>query len=187
MTHIIFIMGATCAGKSTMILYAKEQYPFDFAAIEVGKIFREKYPPGYFKGQDSPEHTKKEASDLLVGLVDQEIMRRVPFVIVDGQPRDIDQVELCLKQWPGIPKHFVLLHASLKERERRARLYRSGDDLEQLAIPRLTNDMISCYSVMVELMRHGIAPYLIDTENGMREIEKFIDTASSGKVMKNGD
>lgn len=160
-------MGPTCSGKSTFLKLAKDAAPNHIELVEVGRMLRELYPPSYFKGQNNPKHTAKEAWKMCEDGVRAARTRGRPIVLVDGQPRDIPQVHMCMTRF--CPQEylltFLLIDAPLEERERRARQDRKGEDLETLAIPRLTNDMVAYYSVLTELLKLRIPVEVFDSSN----------------------
>lgn len=166
-THIKFIMGPTCSGKSTFLKQACKEAPDIFGTVEVGKLLRAKYPPEYFKGQNNPKHTAAEAWALCEEGVQKCRQNGKRIVLVDGQPRDVPQVNLCFTKFPSTEysSEFWLIDACLEERERRARASRSGPDLETLALPRLTNDMIAYYTVLVELLKAKVPVRIFDSSN----------------------
>lgn len=165
---IIFVMGPTCAGKSTFLQLAASAVP-EIGLVEVGKALRAKYPPEHFAGQCNPSHTAGEAWDLCKSMAQAHLDDPKKLVVlVDGQPRDRDHVAKIYSHFvaPGKVKvRFILIDASLEERERRARASRTGDDLEKLALPRLRNDMMSHYEVIVEIIKHGGKVEVFDSSN----------------------
>lgn len=175
MSIIAFIMGPTCAGKSSFIEYATRNFPDIFGAVEVGKILRQRYSPEYFKGQNNPKHTAQEAWELCESLVEAEINDGTPVILVDGQPRDVPQVDLVMTSWGDTHREFIIVDAPLAERERRARTSRIGPDLETLAIPRLTRDMQSYYTVLVRMMEYDVRPLVVDTHRGQDPVPAFTD------------
>jgi energy-coupling factor transporter ATP-binding protein EcfA2 len=165
--NLIFVMGPTCSGKSTLLQIASQMSP-SVGLVEVGKMLRAKYPPSHFAGQCNPAHTAGEAWDLCRSEVDRLTEGRKGIILVDGQPRDRHHVEKIYEHFVRKGKYkvrFILVDAELAERERRARASRSGEDLETLAIPRLTNDMISNYTVMVEIIKQGGSIEVFDSTN----------------------
>lgn len=171
--HIFFIMGTTCSGKSTFLRMAQEKLLGEdlVGLVEVGKMMRAKYPPEHFAGQASPEHTRHEAWQMCEDTVFELAGYGKRIILVDGQPRDPEQVHLCRSRFnfPEFETHFVLIDASLSVREHRARRDRSGSDLETLAIPRLTHDMQTYFSVLVELLKHNERIQIFDTSCSMEE------------------
>lgn len=169
---VFFVMGPTCSGKSTLLRLLEKRIPEDqLGLVEVGKAMRSKYPPDYFKGQCNPKHTQEEAWRICEEAVNDHRDAGRSFIVVDGQPRDIGQVHLCLSRFPfadGFRTEYILLDANLEERERRARATRSGADLETLALPRLTNDMVAYYGVLVELLKFQRRVMVFDTSNPKR-------------------
>lgn len=161
---LLFMMGPTCAGKSTLLANAHTRLPKNIGLVEVGKELRAKYPPDYFAGQNNPTHTAAEAWDLCVKGVERECAAGKTHILIDGQPRDVAQVHRCLDQFPRNPKRFILLHASLAKRKERAMKHRSDDPKNlELAMQRLTNDMISYYDVIATLLLRGAVIDAYDT------------------------
>lgn len=171
---LIFLMGPTCAGKSTLMQVLKDRLPTKIGLVEVGKELRAKYPPSYFAGQNNPAHTAAEAWELCVAGIRREGDAGKTHILIDGQPRDVPQVRKCLNEFPGQPKRFVLLTADLEVRRQRAMAGRSAnpENLE-LALQRLTNDMISYYAVLAELLLRGQFVDAYDT-SGIENTEAAI-------------
>jgi adenylate kinase family enzyme len=151
-TVVVAIMGPTCAGKSTLLERLKAELGDRASFVEVGKMLRAKYPPEYFQGQNNPKHTAQEAWDLCVEGIDRGRREGRAFVFVDGQPRDIPQTDAMVAL--GVSR-YLLLTCSIEESENRARASRSGADLETLALPRIRNDRVAYYEVLMRLNFHG--------------------------------
>lgn len=183
--QVSYIMGPTCVGKSTLINLIREHGGDAVRSIEVGKMLREKYPPEHFAGQNNPKHTASEAWGLfLQGLADARDDPQCKLVLVDGQPRDRPQARDILRldlDTYGIEQQlFVVLDASVEVRENRARATRDPHEFETLTKPRLTNDMLAYYEVLMEMMRCEAftysAPFLYintDNANGLSPEELF--------------
>jgi deoxyadenosine/deoxycytidine kinase len=171
-------MGPTCAGKSTLMQVLKQRLPDKIGLVEVGKELRAKYPPSYFAGQNNPAHTAAEAWDLCVAGIKREGDAGRTHILIDGQPRDVPQVRKCLNDFPGQPKRFVLLTADLEVRRQRA-IQGRGNDPEnlELAMKRLTNDMIAYYAVLAELLLRGAFVDTYDT-SGIENTEEAITELS---------
>lgn len=176
-TRLFFVMGPTCAGKSTFLNLCKEIGGNSVALVEVGKALRAKYPPSHFQGQNNPKHVAEEAWSICKHAIWDAHADGRTHVFIDGQPRDIPQTRRCVEQFPSasFSLRFLLIDASLEERERRARATREGDNLE-LALARLRNDMASYYSVLVELAKYGIYPSVFDSTNptGLEPVDLFL-------------
>ena len=171
--HIFFVMGTTCSGKSTFLNLAQEKLLGEdvVGLVEVGKMMRAKYPPEHFAGQASPEHTRHEAWEMCESSVFELAGYGKRVILVDGQPRDAEQVHLCRSRFnfPEFETHYILIDAAFAIREHRARRDRSGSDLEALAIPRLENDMKTYFTVLVELLKHNERIQIFDTSCSMEE------------------
>lgn len=162
MSTIVHLMGPTCAGKSTLInrLLAISA---DVGAVEVGKMLRAKYGEAYFKGQAAPQHTQGEAWQMYQDGVKAKIAEGKKIILVDGQPRDIQQARDIVGLWHAPHRAvYLLIHASEEVRAQRAVASRTGDNLE-LAKARLKNDYENCYKVMVELTKAGEVYRVLDS------------------------
>jgi len=165
---LFFVIGATNAGKSTLLEAAKKQYGDTLALVEVGKALRAKYPPSYFKGQQNPKHTAVEAWKLMVDGVDAAAAAnsRAQIILVDGQPRDIQQTHDVINQYlfnnPLFRAGVLHLYAPIEVRQERAQK-RDGDNAERLALSmaRIHNDMAPLYDVMSLI--HADAGYKLFT------------------------
>jgi len=177
MQTIAFIMGPTCSGKSTLLKFAEAYEPKLIGLVEVGKILRAKYPPDYFKGQDAPKHTQEEAWELCEKTVFEHLNANKKLVLVDGQPRCLDQVHKCVTRFAGLPCSYILLTADLEVRRERAKIkYRDDPGSLDLAMQRATNDMLSNYTVIAELLRLGVTISVVDTT-------KHLDAAGLVKTL----
>lgn len=163
--RLVFVMGPTCCGKSTLLKYMNERD--DVGLVEVGRKLREKYSPEYFKGQNNPKHVAEEAWALCLSEIARCEAEGKSIILIDGQPRDTKQARLCAigAEMEHYPKTFVLMDCGLEERERRARASRSGADLETLALPRLKEDMVAYYAVLYELLHYKVDIKTVNTNN----------------------
>lgn len=165
MSVIAHLMGPTCAGKSTLINRLLLIAPELVGAVEVGKMLRAKYGEAYFKGQAAPTHTQGEAWQMYQDGVQAMIAAKKRLILVDGQPRDIQQARDIVGLWHAPHRaEFLLIHADHEVREARARATRKGDNLE-LAVARLSNDYRNCYVVMTELLKRNEVIRVFDTSD----------------------
>jgi hypothetical protein len=148
---VVFMMGATNAGKSTALQALSEMGWGDIGLVEVGKLLRAKYGEAYFKGQAAPSHTQTEAWQLLIDGIQEHARNNVKFVVCDGQPRSFDQVYNSLK----LPNEriYINLYAPADVREARARA-RDSANPEKLALSlaRLHGDIPMLYEINSILM-----------------------------------
>lgn len=145
---LLFVMGATNVGKSTY-LDSIRHYP-GVGLVEVGKMFRAKYPPEHFQGQAAPAHTQKEAWSMFLEGVAQCVSKDCKVAVIDGQPRNPEQTKWALAM-PN-PMRFVHLWAPPDVREARAR-NRDKDDPSklELSLKRLIDDprvLFDCLSMI---------------------------------------
>jgi hypothetical protein len=94
-------------------------------------------------------------------------------VLVDGQPRSYDQVVRFMelrRELPTVRFHFLLLTASENERRKRAMNRFKPEEPQyqeklDLANQRITNDMLTYYRVLTQLMASPFHQYIdvVDT------------------------
>lgn len=146
MQRLYYCLGTTCAGKTWLMERAQQRYPEIFGLVEVGKIFRQRYSPDYFKGSAAPEHTEREA----VAIFQEEMAKQAskPVVLVSGQPRRVSQIKPTIQTYPGTA---LLIYAEEEELRRRAGERGSQADIE-LSMARINNDRIQLYDVLFHLI-----------------------------------
>lgn len=168
MARIVHLMGMTGAGKSTLIRRLCQFEPEKVGAIEVGRMLRAKYGEAYFNGQAAPKHTQGEAWDMYVAGVNALVAQKKQLILVDGQPRDIQQARDVEGLWKYPHRtDFVLLHADHETRldrvKERAKTADNPTDHLALALQRMHNDYVNFYVVTAELLRQGQCIRVIDT------------------------
>jgi hypothetical protein len=139
----IYILGVTCTGKDYLMDFIEAQ-DSTIGSVRVGKILRERYPPDYFKGSGSPEHTEKEALEIFESEIQRLSDKRI--VLISGQPRRLSQIKHTIEKYPG---DLVWLHASDDVISQRISNRSLAD--QELALQRIKNDKIDLYSVLHEL------------------------------------
>jgi hypothetical protein len=166
--NLFFVIGATNAGKSTFLSDAAYGYGNRIGLVEVGKLMRMKYPPSHFKGQSNPKHTAVEAWQMMVDGVERAKQDMKHLILVDGQPRDIQQTHDIINNYiyhnDDLNCAVIHLYAPLEVRQQRA-MERDGSDKEklELSLARLHNDMAPLYDVLALL--HECAPERLITFN----------------------
>lgn len=174
MSNILHLMGPTCAGKSTLINDLLVRAPDLVGAVEVGKMLRAKYldpksphyQPDFFKGQAAPLHTQGEAWQMYLDGVKALAAQGKRIILVDGQPRDIQQARDICGLWKAPHRaSFLMIHAAQEVRNERAAATRSGDALS-LAIQRMEGDYKNCYVVLAELgLRNEVVRWFDTSED----------------------
>ena len=191
MTKMIFaILGPTCAGKTTFLEYAKQEKGDKVHLVEVGKEMRERYPADYFQGQDAPQHTQAEAWELCIDGINKGLEDpNVQIILVDGQPRSLDQVDKMIEISKGrIPCVYFAFTADREERERRIGVRFDPNNPEhtksiELAKARIVNDMITGYEMLVELLSRGQTVQVVKTNSSscfgdiLKKMERFYSMA----------
>lgn len=164
-----YVLGTTCSGKDFLIETAIQKYPDIFGAVQVGKEFRKRYPPEYFKGSGAPDHTEKEALEIFVNQHDAAVVAGKKIILVSAQPRRPSQVEPVMRKAPG---EILWLFADEEETMRRmARRFKDDQASMELSIQRLNNDRIMLYDTLFQIVSRGIPIQPIDTiHHSMHEL-----------------
>lgn len=186
--YLLFMMGITCNGKSTLMQRTKEAYGDRVHLVGVGKLLRAKYPPGYFQGLGAPQRTEAEALELLrEGVAAGVANPAVRLLLVDGQPRRDSQIDACLNiaQEYGLGRsyRFMLIDTSDQVREQRI-LTRFSDPQEegarQLSRDRQTNDRVQLYDVLVGLLGRGLQERIeVFPNSAPEDAEQFVRLAGA--------
>lgn len=159
-SFLFFTMGGTNVGKTTFLETVKKAYPEEVHLVEVGKILRAKYPPGYFQGQGNPAHTQKEAIELCFSGIREGEEKDARFIFVDGQPRDAGQaMEIMRFSDCNVfrERATIELVCPRKERAERAALRDAHDpDKLRLAMDRLDRDILHIHEVLLVFTRYPI-------------------------------
>lgn len=172
---IAFVMGANNVGKSTFLRHAAaSEQSNEIGLVEVGKYMRAKYldpnspdySPNYFKGEAAPVHTQVEAWEMCEDHIRAHVASGKRLILVDGQPRSIDQVENCFTRLdPRWPTAFFLFDATLETRAQRlAKRFElpRQDEEYRLGVERLKNDMVTYFTVLASLLAHKQNVNVID-------------------------
>ena len=177
MVTVLHVLGATNAGKTTFLDQMVDIYGDRVRRVEIGKILRAKYldpdsphfEPDKFKGQSNPKETADEAWKLYLDLVNEATNAEgVEIVLVDGQPRDVEQAEAVMN-FVGVNDEirieFILVHADHEKRaERLAQRFDDEHDPGfRLGLARMESDYRGLYDVLAVLASHGIVPKVLDT------------------------
>lgn len=151
--QLYYIAGVTCAGKDYVIEYCLKNYPEHFSAVQVGKIFRQRYPAGHFQGRGAPDHTETEALAIYNEELDRCFAEGKPAVLIAGQPRRPSQIDLTINENPG---KFIWLHCDADTQAKRI-ASRFADDEQglELAKLRVKNDKIDLYDVIWKVQACG--------------------------------
>lgn len=163
-TRFIFVIGATNAGKTTLMDTVKAQAHPEHATIEIGRRMRAKYPPEHFQGQSNPKHTAEEAWAWFVeeATAHQKMGKR--FVWVDGQPRDLPQADAI--HFGGWDNGGCYLHLYCREEVRRRRAQERDTDPEKLALSlaRMRGDLPALYEILCHLSTNQKTVLSVNTE-----------------------
>ncbi len=162
---IIFTVGPTNAGKSTLMDVAKATP--GVGTVEVGRLMRQKYPPSHFKGEGAPAHTQVEAWQMMVDGIAASVAAGNTVTFVDGQPRDVQQADDIVAQYALSPGWLVgFYHLTCPEAIRRVRAeMRDGADAEKMELTnrRMVSDYRSLYNVFTRLQANSAPVLVLDT------------------------
>lgn len=158
---IIYVLGVTCSGKDTMMDRADQMYPNLVGLVNVGKEFRKRYPPEYFKGKGAMQSTEVEAREIFEEQLNARISEGKKLILVSGQPRLTSQLKFTMDKYPGT---LLWMHVSDETLLKRLEGRFPGDPgAFELSKKRLINDRVQLFDVMFEVLKRGY-PFL--TFNG---------------------
>ena len=168
---LVFFIGPTNAGKTSILDAIRERDNPVVAFVEVGKLLRAKYldpnsayyNPDFFKGKAAPEHTEAEAYRLMVdGITASEVSGK-RAVFIDGQPRSLGQLSSIMADYIDYPCQVIHVFCPRGERERRARLRDTDSAKLALSLARMDGDVLDVYEIDHLLKRHGVESQVVDT------------------------
>lgn len=149
---LLYVIGVTCSGKGYFIESTMREHSELFAAVQVGKEFRRRYPPDYFQGSGAPAHAEQEAHDIFYEQLDAAKATGKPIILIDGQPRRLSQVQL-VRDNPGSVLWF---HSDeLVVRERLALRFPDDEASRDLSNKRMVNDRMQLYDTLHALRNMG--------------------------------
>lgn len=161
---VIYVLGKTCVGKSTLIEKALA-YSDKIGACEVGKEFRRRYPPDHFKGLGAMQDTEKEALEILDMFFEKAKAENKEWILVDGQPRLVSSINKIL--WRHNPEDenvwwcYVPPEVAIKRAHGRFDTTTPvGRESAKLASDRLVNDAVQLYDVMWHMVCEQAIPIL---------------------------
>lgn len=141
MKTIVFVMGATCSGKTTLIEKADEYFADTATTLCVGKILRKKHPPEYFEGSGAPEKTTQDVLDIFDKGVSDFKDSTYSMLLVDGMPRQDCQIQRVAELESHFHIVFVYLYCPDKERELRlSERFKKGTSGHDLGLARMQSD-----------------------------------------------
>lgn len=175
MKTIVFVLGETNAGKSTLI-DRMEKSGFYYAVL-IGRILRAKYPPEYFEGQAAPAKTDTDAWSIMVEEINKA-HNSCKTPVVDGQPRNNVQYGWCDKYYFSNKEYdckFIKLWASREERIRRAKARDSDESKLKLSMQRMDSDTIILSDIVSKLQSSFNDKYLLVNT----EVSGYLDKVDS--------
>lgn len=172
--YCIFVLGATNTGKSTFLEKVKSCYPKDTYIIQVGKIFRAKYPPSYFEGQAAPEKTEKEAVEILWN--EYEKAKDLKYVLIDGQPRNLNQVAMIQSSTKFDDRKCVTFNLVCPRNIRLDRALRryEGEDSLKLALERTDRDILGLHEVLIAFDKYELFNINTSKEQPIDYFRQFV-------------
>lgn len=153
MPEIYYVWGVTCVGKDTLMDRADQIYPNLVGLVNVGKEFRRRYPPEYFKGKGAMQSTEVEAREIFEEQLNARIKEDKRIILVSGQPRLVSQLDFTMRKYPGT---LLWMHVSDETLMKRLEGRFPGDPgAFELSKKRLSNDRIQLFDVMFEILKRG--------------------------------
>jgi len=151
---VFYVLGSTCTGKDYFIELACKMFPEIFGAIQVGKIFRQRYPADHFKGQGAPDHTEKEALEIFAEEFHKNKDKQ--YILVSSQPRRPSQVQPVFEyainnQCDNVCIFMHTPHEIVMKRLKKR--FINDPPGYELAIARVVNDKIQFYDTIFEILQ----------------------------------
>jgi hypothetical protein len=171
MKTILFILGPTNCGKSTLI--NKMEKSGVFYPVLIGKILRAKYPPEYFEGQAAPAKTDNDAWSIMVDEINSA-HNSCKIPMIDGQPRNSVQYQWCVRDYFNNPEYdckFIKLWASREERVRRAKLRDTDEAKLALSMRRMDDDVLVLEDIVSKLQLNFPTSFLLVNT----ELDSYLD------------
>lgn len=174
--YLLFVIGPTNAGKGEFLNAFAGLGDVHVHLVEVGKLMRAKYldpasphyDPDHFKGEAAPTHTAKEAWQMMEDGIAAGVKAGAEFILVDGQPRDIEQCNMIIDQYENgedFTVEYVHIYASEAIRRERAMKRDAGDEAKlKLSLSRLSGDMPKLYEVLTRLINNGSRVHTINND-----------------------
>ena len=166
---IYCIMGLTNSGKSTLIKELSN-YP-ESHAVMVGKIMRERHPPEFFKGRAELPETEPEVMEILHNGILEGYRKRAQHIFVDGQPRNLSQLDYFRCTWAPDMVTYITLWAPRKEREARAAKRDKDPAALALSLARMDSELQNFIDVHMAIEAFGTTVKVFDTSKQMPTIE----------------
>lgn len=141
-------------------------------------MMRAKYPPEYFKGQGNPAHTQAEAWQMCLDSIAAQPKKKL--ILIDGQPRTMDQLPKTLALNDAAHRAYVHLWAPTDIREARVTGRDQADPARlELARKRLHGDVPDIYNILSTLhvsgerIIHRITHASFSTDSLLAEITQW--------------
>jgi hypothetical protein len=115
----------------------------------------------------APAHTQTEAWELLISGISEHRSAGRKLILVDGQPRDLEQAKkfvAMVREDQNALVLPVLLHASAEIREKRCRGRSQSEAELDLCLRRLVNDPSPTLDVLAFLAFHGIETLYVTSD-----------------------
>lgn len=175
MKRIIYVLGTTCTGKTTLIreidkvddFWSRVAHtPMLYRQCLIGHKLRNRHPPEFFDGLGAMPETEPEVVEILRDSVNEFASdRNAEVLLVDGAPRLLTCLDEIIQIYreTGIEFCFALLVSNRPEViEARAR-QRDGNDPAKLdlTLRRIINDKVLGYDILAALMQYGLSDRVI--------------------------
>lgn len=170
MNQILFIMGPSCSGKSSLVAAMSARLfeeNISTHVVSIGKQLREKYPLEHFQGMGAPPHVEEEALEMLHTGIRTGQEAGAQIILVDGQPRSWDQAEHVLHTYltGAWEASFVVLTQPVSVLFGRAAERATSSEECDFYVERIKNDRAQLFDTVSLLQGDGIEPLFVRTED----------------------
>lgn len=186
MKSILYVLGVTCSGKSTLIKKIEAERAGSRSCL-IGQVLRSKYPPEFFRGMAALPDTEPEVIKILQDAIEEFLSSNDTLLMVDGAPRLQPCFEFCSKVAESVPSYYLLLDVTCAEELDRRSKGRDSDNPEKLRLSqtRINTDKQLGYDILVSILKDYDALnnlFILDTTNGIQSdaIEQLLSSIEAG-------
>lgn len=163
MKHIVYVLGVTCTGKTTVIKEIEQKF-IGVRSVLIGQELRKKYPPEFFRGMGAMPETEEEVIRILRDAIEDFLTSDDELLLVDGAPRLPPCFDFCesVSVYRCDRSYLLLVVDSDSVLDSRSR-DRDGDNVEKLALSqqRISTDKQLTYEILCSILKEDLSDSLI--------------------------